>query len=368
MNTRNLILVAALTATPALARDFVTGNLVVSVVGDGSAALTSAATPVFLNEFTTGGSLVRSLALPTSASGANRRFTNSGSASSELALTRSTDGNYLTLVGYDAAPGLAGVASTASAATNRVVARISAFDIIDTTTALSDASTGNNVRSVASVDGTSFWVGGGAGGVRYATFGGTTSVQLSTTPTNVRVVNLLAGQLYTSNASGAFQGVSTVGTGLPTTSGQTATILPGFPTASGPSAYDYWLADASTMYVADDRATASGGGLQKWILSSGTWSLAYTMSTSLTAGLRGLTGTVDAASGNFLLYAVTADATANKLVSVIDSGAGSSFTTLATAPANTAFRGVDFAPVPTPGTLALLGLSGLAVARRRRTR
>ena len=355
---------AAALAGSAMGRDFTAGNLVVSVMGDGSAALTSAATPVFLNEFTTAGTLVRTLAMPTAASGTNHRFSNSGSATSEGFLTRSADGRYLLLAGYDAAVGTASVVSTTSAANPRIVGRVDMLDSIDTSTALGDAYSGNNIRSATSTNGMDLWTGGTAssgGSVRYTTLGGTTSTQLSTTITNIRVVNIFNGQLYCSSATGSFQGVSTVGSGTPTTSGQTITLLPGFPTASGPSSYDFWLADASTMYVADDRTNGSGG-VQKWAFNGSAWSLQYTLASSAATGLRSITGATDPGSGQNLMYGITTD---NKLVSVIDAGAGSSFNVLATAPANTAFRGVEFAPVPAPGSLALLTLSGLIAARRR---
>src|SRR5262249_17571744 len=64
------------------AASFTSGNLVVYRVGDGSAALGSGATAVFLDEYTPGGVLVQSIALPTTISGANRRLTASGSATS----------------------------------------------------------------------------------------------------------------------------------------------------------------------------------------------------------------------------------------------------------------------------------------------
>jgi hypothetical protein len=359
-----MVAAVASVAVSATGRDFIAGNLVVSVVGDGSAALTSAATPVFLSEFTTGGSLVRSLALPTAASGLNHRFSNSGSATSECQLSRSADGRYLLLGGYDAAIGTASVVSTASASNARVVARIDMLDSIDTSTALSDAFTGNNVRSVCSTNGVDLWLGGtsSTGGVRYATLGASSSTSLVASPTNFRVVNIFGGQLYASSATGAFQGVSAIGSGTPTTAGQTATLLSGFPTASGPSNYDYWLADPNTMYVTDDRTNGSGG-IEKWTFSGSTWSLQYTMAASPTQGLRSIVGTMDAASGQNLMYGITTD---NKLVSVLDSGAASAFSILATAPANTAFRGVEFAPIPAPGSLALLAISGLVATRRRR--
>lgn len=363
MRTRTLsMLAAAALATPAMA-DFIPGNLVVSLVGDGSAALTNAANPVFLSEYTTAGSLVRSLALPTAASGANRRFSVSGSATSEGHLSRSTDGRFLVIGGYDAAIGTASVVSTTSAANPRVVARVGFNDAIDTSTALGDAYSANNIRSVFTTDGADIWTAGTAssgGGVRYTTLGATTSTQLSTTITNIRVVNIFNGQLYVSSSTGAFQGVSAVGTGIPTTSGQTITSLAGMPSTA--SSYDFHFANASTLYIADDR-TSAAGGLQKWTFDGSSWSLQYTLSSGTNIGLRGLVGGDDG-SGNALLYAISTD---NKLVSVIDTGAGSAFSTLATAPANTAFRSVEFAPVPTPGTLALLAASGLLAIRRRRS-
>ena len=339
-------------ASNAHASNFTTGNVVVVRVGTGAAALSNAATAVFLDEYSPAGVLQQTIALPTVASGANRPFTNSGSATSEGFLNLSADGQYLIQAGYGALPGTLAVVGTTSAATPRVVARIDLSGIVDTSTALSDAYSANNIRSATSDDGTRFWTGGTAttgGGVRFATFGGTTTTQLSTTLTNTRVVGIANGQLYVSSASGAFQGVSTVGTGLPTTSGQTITLLPGFPASAG--SYDYYFADASTVYVADDRSTASGGGIQKWTFNGTAWTLTYTLNSGLTTGLRGLSGV--AGSSPLRLYATSTD-TATKLVTVVDGGAPSAFTTIATAGANTAFRGVRHLPVtcnaPTIGT------------------
>ncbi|MBI5434769.1 MAG: DUF3616 domain-containing protein, partial [Planctomycetes bacterium] len=319
---------------------FTPGNLVVVRVGDGSAALTSAATVVFLDEYTPSGTLVQTLALPTTTSGAQLRFTNNGTATSEGFITLSSDGLYLVHGGYDAAPGTAAVSGTTSAANPRVVARWDLAGNLDTSTGLTDAHSAGNIRSVAS-DGTSFWTAGSNASVRYAAaLGATTTTQLATTPTNCRVVGIEGGQLYVSNASGAFQGVSTVGTGLPTTSGQTITLLPGFPTTSGPSSYDYFFADASTLYVADDR-TSTSGGIQKWTLSAGTWTLQYTLN-PVGAGCRGITGVVNA--GVATLFATTTASNANTLVTVTDTGAGSTFTTIAATGTNTALRGVRFIP------------------------
>jgi hypothetical protein len=369
--------VLALFVVTANAGPITAGNLVVVQAGDGSATLSSAATAAFLKEYTTAGALQQTINLPTSVSGANQQLTLSGSSTSEGFLALSANGQYLTVAGYATATGTASI--TTSATIGRVAGRVDwSTGTVDTSTVLAAASADGNTgnpRSIVSNDGGQFWVGTSSGGVRYTTYGSTSgSTQLNTAaPTNTRVVNIYSGQLYMSSASGTYQGVGTVGSGLPTTSGQTPTLLNGFPTAAGPSNYDYFFADANTLYVADDRTTGSGGGLQKWIQSSGTWSLAYTLSTNLTNGLRGLAGTTDGL-GNAILYATTADAigaaNGNKLVTVTDLISAvslpiHSFTTLATAPGNTAFRGVELI-VPEPATAGLAIIAGLLFAYRRR--
>ena len=147
---------------------FTQGNLVVYRVGDGSAALTSAATAVFLDEYSPSGTLVQSIPMPTAVAGANKRITASGSATSEGLITRSVDRKYLVFAGYDAAVGTAAVNGTTSATVNRVVGRIDATEALDATTAFTDFPTGGNMRGVASTNGTDFWATGSVGGVRYA--------------------------------------------------------------------------------------------------------------------------------------------------------------------------------------------------------
>ena len=320
------------------------GNLVVVRVGTGAAALSSAATAVFVDEYTPAGVLVQSLPMPTAASGSNFPLTNSGSATSEGALSLSGNGQYLLHAGYSAAPGTTNVVSTTSSATPRVIARVALDGTIDTSTALTDAYSGNNIRSVFSTNGTDLFTAGTAtvgGGVRYATLGTSTSTQLSTTPTNLRIASVQGGQLYVSSATGTFQGISTVGTGVPSTSGQTITLLPGFPTTAGPSAYDFHFANATTLYVADDRATGAGGGLQKWTFNGATWTLSYTLNSGLTAGLRSITVVPNSSPIQF--YATSAD-TLTKIVTVSDAGASSAFSTVLTAATNTALRGIRRVP------------------------
>jgi hypothetical protein len=352
---------ASLWPSAAAAAPFTPGNVVVVRIGDGSAALTSAATATFLLEYTPAGVLVQTIALPTATTGANSILTNTGSSSSDALLTRSVDGRYLVLTGYDAAVGTASLTATPSATTNRIIGRVAADGTVDTSTRLADAFSGSstsgaNIRSAATVDGTAFYAVGSNTGVRYVPFGNAaataTTAVTTAAPTNNRVVNIFNGNLYISSASGSFQGISQVGTGLPTTGPQPITQLAGFPTATGPQPYAFYFADLSTtvpgvdvVYVADDR-TASPGGIQKWSLVGSTWTLNGSIVSSPATAIRGLDGSTAgttvslAASGNGGLYIVSDNAGYNAAPSTSTLAAP-----IAMAGTNATFRGAAFAPV-----------------------
>jgi hypothetical protein len=325
-------------AASALGQGLTFGNLYVVRVGDGSAPLSSTSTPTFVDEYTTTGVFVQTIALPTIGSGSNQPFTNAGSSTSEGFLNQSANGFYLTLAGYATGPGTTAVPQTTSTAVPRVVARIDLTGTIDTSTTITDAYSGAtgsnaNIRSAVSDDGLGFWTAGTAmtnGGVRYVTLGSATSTAINSgAPQNTRVVGIHNGQLYTSSASTVYQGVCTVGTGLPTVGPAPVTLLPGMPTTSGPSTYDFWFADAQTLYVADD---GSGSGIKKWVDVAGTWVNVYTLASG--TACRGLTGR--RAGGVTTLWATTG----SSIIRIADTGPSATFTAIATAPTNTAFRGL----------------------------
>jgi hypothetical protein len=191
-----------------------------------------------------------------------------------------------------------------------------------------------------------YWTAGtsstsGTNGILY--FGNGTAVQVSSTVTNTRVVNIFNDQLYFSTGSGTL-GIYKVGTGTPVTSGQTSINL--IATGTGSSPYAFAInATNSVCYIADDRTNGSGG-IQKWTSTDGTtWTLAYTLSVGASFGARGLT--VDWSGTTPTLYATT---TNSKLVSISDTGSGATATDLVTAGTNTTFRGVSFAPYTDPNT------------------
>lgn len=186
-------------------------------------------------------------------------------------------------------------------------------------------------------------------------------------------------------------------TGLP----QNMCILKGFPTALKSTTsfpFGVWFANDTTMYVADEgsgtntydpatgtytaAAAQTGAGLQKWVLSNGSWTLAYTIQKGLdlgtpynvsgypagdnsatglpwapaTDGLRNITGKVDD-DGNVTIWAVTSTvsgatdegADPNRLVEVTDrlnatSAACDTFRTVRTADSGEALRGIVYVP------------------------
>lgn len=345
---RTCVAAAALAAAAFAQTPLTFGNLLVTRVGDGSATLSNSATAVFVDEYTPAGTLVQSIAMPTVASGLNQAFTNSGSASSEGFLNVSTNGLYVLLTGYNAAPGTATIATSANPPVSRVVARIDLAGVVDTSTALTDAFTGSNIRSVASDDGSRFWVAGSTQGIRFvANLGDTTSVAVGTPPTNVRCLNVYNGQLWGTSGSSGFIGLWKAGSGLPTLPATGGGVIePGFPGSTGPSPYDFHFASPTTVYIADDRNNGSGG-IYRYDFVGGTWTQAYVLAASATAGYRGISGFTQ--NGVTTLYATSIGATTttpNEIVSVVDTGAGSAFTTIATASPNTAFRGLRFFGLP----------------------
>ncbi|HEX4578285.1 MAG TPA: hypothetical protein VH117_13095, partial [Edaphobacter sp.] len=167
--------------------------------------------------------------------------------------------------------------------------------------------------------------------------------------------------------------------------------------------FGIWFANATTLYVADEGNGTTGktvatfynpaaaqttAGLQKWVLVSGKWKLAYTLTAGLglgvpytvpgyptgnnsgtggkgfpwapaTDGLRNITGVVNG-DGTATIYAITSTisgsgdqgADPNKLVAITDNlsaggptpPSGESFTTLKSAGNGEVLRGVAFAP------------------------
>ena len=335
--TSIFVLIAA--STTMLAQ-FTQGNLVVYQVGDGTAALGSTATAAFLKEYSTAGVATFSVAIPTTG---GARLTNSGSATSEGYINRSTNGQYILVGGYDAAVGAAGVASTTSSSTARVIDTVNFGGTIGRAVSSNSFYSANNIRSTTSDGYNNYWAGGPTSGSTYMGSVTTPTVLISSAP-NTRVVSVFNNQLYYSTSSGT-AGIYKIGTGLPTTGLQTVALT--FTTTASPYAYAF-NATGDTCYVADDAA-----GIKKYVFNGTAWSAAYVLNTTNARGL-----TVDFSANPHIVYATTTQTSANTIIKITDVGASSTSTVIATAPANTAFRGIAFSPYCMPVTL--LPISGNA--------
>lgn len=328
------------------AQPFVPGNVVVYRAGDGLAPLRSVSTKVFLDEYTSAGVLVRSIAMPNTSSGTNSPLTCSGTATSEGYLNRSANGEFLLLGGYSADTGVVSISSSSSLSYKRVVGKVDVSGSINTTTTLDSAFSGGNIRCVASQDGNGLWISGSNTGIRYTTIGVTADTRVTTTsfsyPANYRALQIFNGQLYASTGSGTTFRMVTVGTGTPIDTGNIVAQLPGILPVGAPNQYIIFNVNGSlVLYIMDESAQTSGGGIQKYTYSGTSW---VSNGTSyITTSNRGLTGIVTGNNVNLYISSPT------ELYSFIDaSGPGNTIsgtaTLIATAPVNTAFRGLAMAP------------------------
>lgn len=310
-------------------------HLVLVRIGDGTQTLTANGNTVFLDQYSASGSLVQSVTIPDSGS---TPLILTPVTTSDGALSRSPDGKLLGLAGYKVARlSSSSQPSTASSATvpRAGVTVDGAGNIVMPvqTTLFS----GTSIRSVATDANGNYWASGGNSGTAYLGTGTPAVIQSATA--NTRVNAIVNGNLYYSTGAG------TVGiyqfSGTPTTA-TAPTLL--FGITSG-SPYGFSINPSGTVaYVADDRAS-SAGGILRYNFVSGSWSLAYTLGTGAAdIGARGLA--VDWSGANPVIYATTAEGSANRLIKITDTGSGSVASTLATAGASKIFRGLAFAPVP----------------------
>jgi hypothetical protein len=337
----------------AVAADAPTDQLAVSVVGDGTTTGNDAV-PVSIQLLDGQGELGDTIALPTSAAGDQHAFTLGANRDQQGALQQSADHRYVTLGGYDAAPGSGSLNDTAAPDTLRVIARVGSEGDVDTATTLAGGFSLRHIRGTATVDGTRYWAGGHggdstdpAGGVLTVEAGGSTPTAVvsgSSNLNNGRVVDIHDGQLYLTSDRSGFSGLNTVGTGIPTAAGAPLTLVAAAP-AGASVAHDFAFA-GDHLYVG--YTEGANEGIAKYRKSGATWTWVETLPGDFW-GLEARQAGDDA-----VLYAVRGLNQGNEIVRIVDTGDDASFTAqtdvLATAAPQTAFRGVAFAPGFEPGT------------------
>lgn len=324
--------------TPLPPRPFTLNNLVVYRVGDGSAPLTNGAAKVYLDEFTPAGQLVQSIAMPSIASGSNLPFTALSTGSLEGLITRSANRQYLVLGGYDAAPG---TQINVQETTRSVIGRIDANGTINTTTAIADLY-GYGIRSVASDDGSRFWVATQDAGFRYTDLGNQGPSVMVSTMSDGRQVGISDEQLMVLKGSpSGSQGLYKMGDGLPTDGGNNPSLLPGTNSpVMAPASFDI---QGDRLYISDLGLNNAAGGIGFFLgtPSGYGWSNYYTLHWGLSSGVFGMA--VDWSNPSYRTFFATT--TNNQLVRVKDDqGGGSFFTSLFTSTENTAFKGIALAP------------------------
>lgn len=352
--------------------DLQVDQLVVSQVGDGESGGNDAV-PVSLQHIESTGATTNETVIPTAGADGQFNFSLGADRDQQGTLNRSANGQLVAIGGYDfVADGSTNLNGTVSTEVNRVIATMNAAGNVDVSTGLAYAYNERHIRGVATVDGTEFWAGGHGndtmegrgdhgtaemepyqGGVLHAVAGTNDPSPVTAIPghnnneNNARVPGIHNGQLYVTTDRGPYNGVNQVGTGLPTDTidmpDELLTIA-GLPSGAE-VAHDFVFIDDS-LYV-----TATEGDNAGVVRYDQDASGAYEVADIFEGEFWGLTGRQ--AGDDTVLYAVEGSNFGNELVAIVDDGedfSESDKRSIATAPNQYAYRGVDFAPGFDEGT------------------
>jgi hypothetical protein len=349
-------------------------NLVVARVGDGVQTLNSTeGNTLYLDQFTTKGAYVNTVMIPDtdpSVAGTNSFIVEgAGNGLYESVLNLSTNGQYFDIIGYNANLPNSGLSfgNVASGAATRSIAAINGlayFTVCLTNHGLDVGGLNAFPRSVVSTDGlTNFWAAGvpatgasiTASAVKYLTpFSGTTFGSLNGGQ-DPRVVAIWNGNLYLTSGAGVEGLVDW--SGIPT-SGNGGLQISNSAQAS-PSPNDFAISpDGQTIYIADDNTLSNGGGIQRY--DNGNETPSYTLSTGQNSavGAKGLAvyfppsvTSWGAGASGAVIYATTAETSANRLIAIVDTNENATVSLLAAAGPNQLLRGLRFGPVSLPATI-----------------
>ncbi len=326
---------------------FSAGNLVVLQT---NTTVSKSSSPIILKEYSVTGAQGASVVLPST--GVNAIQTAGVYGGSEGFLTTSTDGKYLVVSGYNTSASFADITGTTSSTVPRVIGKVTASGSYVPFATSNLFYNLNDIRGGVS-DGTNFWASGASvanvDGINY--FGPGTQIGLATgaVPPKSYGIRIFNGEIYYSTqkagpSNTASQlGIFKLSGGLPTSGSvtvsqviNTGTIIP----------EDFsFNPSLDVCYIAVNLNT-SAGGVQKWIMSGSTWSLAYTLGTGASnIGAYGII--VDYTQSSPIIYATTFETTGNRVVKIIDNGVGSTATTIVPATVGVFNKGISFSPIET---------------------
>jgi hypothetical protein len=248
-------------------------------------------------------------------------------------LSRSADKRLMVLPGYNTALGsvATGLQNTTAVTVPRGVVTINSASQVTLAIADTNAYDLAYFRGAATDGANDFWGAGSTGGTYY--FGlNSPAAFLQTTFANTRSVDIFNGNLYAlASASGA-NGLMKFN-GLPTTDqGIVPNMLSGF---NSVNTTDFSVDPTDTLIYLTVGAT-----VQKWQFDGlTTWTNAYALTVP---GGTARYMTVNYSGANPVLYVDNGD---GQIMSIVDTGASSTATTLVTPGPNQLYKGIRFGPI-----------------------
>ena len=347
------IFLTAFSTLSALAQ-FAPGNLAVYRYGDGTAMTGGNRVGVFVDEYTSSGAFVKTYSIPRTAAGANYGFEGLGLTGSNLFENEgypvlSKDGTTMSIIGYNPAQTGEFVIGTLNAA-GTWTANTLVVDAIGTP------------RS-AVVEGTAVYFNGFQNGVRYKTLGTTVASTRVSTGLDAPRVLTIADTYFSASNNGLKLFAPNALTSIPNstlpTSSVTFATTPNVPGAA-PLVKVHQVAAIKTVnnrtlvYIIDDADGAPT--LKKYRSNAAGTDWVSFGSIAIPANTRSIAAVYNSITGVklYLTSYGTVGGNNSKLYTYIDNftvategsvaAISGSLTELATAPANTTFRGVTMAP------------------------
>ncbi len=285
------------------------------------------------------------IAIRTTASGAQQPLTLYGASGSDGQLSRSADGKYVTLGGYAAAVGVPNVSTESDAA--RVFARIDAARTVDTTTTATNMPK-KTLYGVTSANGSAFWGVGDA--VQYIPYGAptTATLVLTSTATTVSVLDSVlhigGGDLATVTTPKAF--VAKLSPALPTTTATATNIIETTGTLFSQIDYPAFVGLARAATTMDTIYVSGNTAIEVWIRAGTAWtkSKSFALGVGNEENARYLTAFVQGTS--VIVYATAKTTTTSRLIKCVDTGGTTTptCTSVRTSTGTVRFKGVALAP------------------------